>query len=51
MKKQWNFSTYDEMAKDLADRIIKEHPIEGKTLEEWIDILKEYLATKKPDTE
>lgn len=43
MKKQWNFQTYDEMAKNVADKVIHEYEINGKTLDEWMDLLAEYL--------
>lgn len=43
MRKQWNFPTYDEMAKDVANRVISEYKVNGKTMEEWIEILSDYL--------
>lgn len=41
------FPTYEEMAKDVAEKAMNEYEVNGKTLKEWIDLVIEYEQLKK----
>ena len=36
------FPTIEEMAKDVAEKVMNEYEYEGKTIRQWIEVLKDY---------
>lgn len=36
------FPTMEEMAKDVAEKALDEYEYEGKTIRQWVEILKDY---------
>lgn len=40
------FPTIEEMAKDVAEKALDEYVHEGKTLRQWVEVLKEYVDKK-----
>lgn len=39
---QKKFPSMEEMAKDVAEKALDEYEYQGKTLRQWVDILKDY---------
>lgn len=40
------FPTMEEMAKDVAEKALDEYIYEGKTIRQWVEILKDYENKK-----
>lgn len=36
------FPTFEEMAKEVAEKALDEYVYEGKTIRQWVEILKDY---------
>lgn len=39
---KFNFPTTTEMAKDVVEKALDEYVYEGKTIRQWVEILKDY---------